>query len=98
MAAIAAVGLFAGIVAGTAFLKLRPPSVPIAPVATETAAKPVMTTTFPSLLPVGLPQAGWKNPEAEKMRSFLKHRPRATKLATVHHKRLAAPDRGLTIR
>ena len=83
----AAVVLFAGMVAGTTFLKLRPPSVPIAPVATEAATKPATTTIFPSLLTADLPQAGWRNPEVEKMRSLLKHRPRAVKRATVHHKR-----------
>jgi len=39
-----AVVAFAGIVAGATFLKLRPLSVPIAPVATEAATTPVMTT------------------------------------------------------
>ena len=85
-----AVVLFAGIVTGATFLKLRPPMVPIAPVATTTGTKPVTMIIFPSLLPADLPQVGWKNPEAEKMQSILKHRPRAAKLATVHRKRLAA--------
>src|SRR5262252_265737 len=84
-----AVVLFAGIVAGATFLKLRPPSGPIAPVATEAATTPA-TTTFLSLLAVDLPQAGWPNPEVEKMRSLLRHRPRAAKSATVHHKPLSA--------
>ena len=83
-----AVVVFAGIVTGTTFLKLRPPSVPIAPVATEAATTPA-TTTFPSLLAADLPQAGWRNTEAEKMRSLLKHRPRPATLATAHHKRVA---------
>ena len=83
-----AVVAFAGIVAGATFLKLRPLSVPIAPVATEAATTPVMTT-FPSLLAADLPQAGWRNPEVEKMRSLLKHRPRPAKLATARDKRLA---------
>jgi hypothetical protein len=83
-----AVVVFAGIVAGATFLKLRPPSVPIAPVATEAATTPA-TTTFPSLLAADLPQAGWRNTEAEKMRSLLKHRPRPATLATAHHKRVA---------
>ena len=59
-----------------------------APVATE-AATPA-TTTFPSLLAADLPQAGWRNPEEEKMRSLLKHRLQAAKRATVHHKPLSA--------
>jgi len=84
-----AVVLFAGIVAGATFLKLRPPSGPIAPVATEAATTPA-TTTFLSLLAADLPQAGWPNPEVEKMRSLLRHRPRAAKSATVHHKPLSA--------
>ena len=61
----AAVVVFAGIVAGATFLKLRPPSVPIAPIATEAATAPAMTT-FPSLLVADLPQAGWPNPEVKK--------------------------------
>jgi len=84
-----AVVVFAGIVAGATFLKLRPPSVPIAPIATEAATAPAMTT-FPSLLVADVPQAGWPNPEVKKMRSLLKHRPRAAKLASAHHKPLSA--------
>ena len=85
-----AVVVLAGVVAGATFLKLLPPSVPIAPVATEAAATKPATTTFPSLLATDLPQAGWPNPEVEKMRWVLKHRPRAAKLTTVHHKPLSA--------
>src|SRR6516162_7888931 len=79
-----AVVVFAGIVAGATFVKLRPPSVPIAPVATEAPTEAATTITFPSLLPADPPQARWRNPEHEKMRWVLKHLPRAAKLATVH--------------
>jgi len=88
-----AVVVLAGVVAGATFLKLLPPSVPIAPVATEAAATKPATTTFPSLLAADLPQAGWPNPKVEKMRWVLKHRPRAAKLTTVHHKPLSASVR-----
>jgi hypothetical protein len=85
-----AVVIVVGITAGATFLKLRPSAVPIAPVATEPAAKPATTITFPSLLSADLPQAGWRNPEVEKMRSLLRQRPLAAKLATAHRKRSAA--------
>src|SRR5260370_2308088 len=81
--------LFAGIASGGAFVKLRPPSAPIAPVATEIAVKPGTTTTFPSLLSADLPQLGWGNPEVEKMRRLLNPRPPAAKPRAVHHQRLA---------
>jgi hypothetical protein len=81
--------LLTGIAAGGTFVKLRPPSAPIAPVATEIAPKPETTITFPSLPPADLPRMGWRNPEVEKMRWLLKPRPRKTKLDTVHKKRFA---------
>jgi hypothetical protein len=81
--------LFTGIAAGGTFLKVQPPSAPIARVTPKVAVEPETTITFPSLLPVDLPQVGWRNPEADKMRWLLKSRPRAPKPDTVQHKRLS---------
>jgi hypothetical protein len=81
--------LLTGIAAGGTFLKLRPPSAPITPVATEIAPKPETTITFPSLPQADLPRMSWRNPEVEKMRRLLKPRPPTTKLDTVNQKRLA---------
>jgi hypothetical protein len=79
--------LLAGIAAGGTVLKMRPSSLPIAPVTSEVGATP-KTTTFPSLLTADLPRMGWRNPEVEKMRGLLKSRPRTPKPDTAHHKRL----------
>ena len=80
--------LLAGITAGGTFLKIRPSSLPIAPVTSEVGAA-LKTTTFPSLLTADLPRMGWSNTEVEKMRRLLKSRPRAPKPDTVQHKRLS---------
>jgi hypothetical protein len=58
---------FAGIAAGGTYLKMRSPSAPIARVTPAVAA----TMTFTALLPTDMPQGGWRNPEAEKMRWLL---------------------------
>jgi hypothetical protein len=91
--------LLTGIATGGTFLKLRSPSAPIAPVATEIGPKLETTITFPSLPPADLPRMGWRNPEVEKMRWLLKPRPRTTKRDTVHQKRFVVrqlrPDHGL---
>ena len=79
--------LLAGIAAGGTFLKMRPPSPPIAPVTSEVGAAP-KTITFPSLLMADLPRMGWRNPEVEKMRGLLKSRSRTPKPDTAHRKRL----------
>jgi hypothetical protein len=81
--------LFAGIAAGGTFLKMRPPSAPIARVTPEVTAPPKTTITFPPMLTADLPQMGWKNPAVEKARWLLKSRPRRPKPEKVQHKRLS---------
>jgi hypothetical protein len=81
--------LFVGIAAGGTFLKMRPPSAPIARTTPEVTAPPNPTITFPSLRTADLPQMGWKNPSVEKMRWLLKSRPRALKPGKAQHKRLS---------
>jgi hypothetical protein len=80
--------LFAGIASGGTFLKMRSPSAPTAPVTPAVAVEPATTITFTPLLPTDMPRGGWRNPEAEKMRSHLNPRPRAPKLVTVPHKQI----------
>jgi hypothetical protein len=62
---------FAGIAVGGTYLKMRSPSAPIARVTPAVAGEPETTMTFTALLPTDLPQGGWRNPEAEKMRWLL---------------------------
>ena len=81
--------LFVGIAAGGTFLKMRPPSAPIARVTPEVTAPPKTTITFPPMLTADLPQMGWKNPAVEKARWLLKSRPRTSKAEKVQHKRLS---------
>jgi hypothetical protein len=78
--------LVAGIAAGGTFLKMRSPSAPIARVTPAVAAEPKTTMIFAPLLPADMPQGGWRNPEAEKMRRLLNPHPRAPKLVAVRHK------------
>jgi hypothetical protein len=80
--------LLVGIAAGGTFLKLRPPSAPIAPVVTEVAVKPEKTITFPPLLTADQPQMGWRNPAVERIRWLLKPRPHAPKPDKVRHRLL----------
>ena len=80
--------LFLGIAAGGTFLKMRPPSAPIARVAPEVTEGPKPTISFPPLLTADLPQMGWKNPPVEKMRWLLKSHLRAPKPEKMQHKRL----------
>jgi hypothetical protein len=79
--------LLAGIVVGGTFLKMRSPSAPIARATPSVAGEPETTMTFAPLLPADVPQGGWRNPEAEKMRRLLNGHPRAPKLVTAQHKR-----------
>jgi hypothetical protein len=63
--------LLVGIAAGGTYLKMRSPPAPIAQVTPAVAAEPETTMTFATLLPADMPQGGWTNPEAEKMRWLL---------------------------
>jgi hypothetical protein len=63
--------LFVGVATGGTYLKMRSPSAPIARTTPAVAAEPEAAMTFTALLPADMPQGGWRNPEAEKMRSHL---------------------------
>jgi hypothetical protein len=62
---------FAGISVCGIYIKMWSPSAPIARVTPAIAAEPETTITLTALLPADMPQGGWRNPEAEKMRSHL---------------------------